>query len=115
MTIQAMRAFLNRHTASVTGLAALGAALDAKTSGASLPGTLAERVEALLAAMGASDVLTDLGDDEARAALAEIRSALALESKLLYARTRATSWSYSDPDVLQGVGDMSAGFIQPLA
>jgi SAM-dependent methyltransferase len=115
MSVQALREFMNRHMASSAGLAALGAALDAKASGTPLEASLGNRVQELLAALGARDALADVGADEAKPLLAEIRTMLAVDAKLLHAQTRTTSWNYTDTAVLEGAGAMSAGFVGPLA
>jgi precorrin-6B methylase 2 len=109
MTTQALREFINRHNTSATGLAALGAALDAKTSGAPLDPALAARVDELLSALGAGDVLTGVSAQEAAPFLAELRYSLGMDAKLPYAHTRGTSWSYQDAHILQAVGDFARG------
>jgi SAM-dependent methyltransferase len=115
MSVQTLREFINRHNAAAAGLAALAAALDAKTSGTPIASPLEERIQDLLAALGGGDVLADLSADEARPFLAELRSMNAIEAKLLYAQTRAIGWTHREPEILQNVGDTSAGFVQPLA
>ena len=115
MSVQALREFMNRHMASATGVAALGAALDAKASGTPLEASLDARAKAFLAALGVGDALSDVSADEVRPLLAEIRMMAAIDSKLLHAHTRTTSWSYTDAAVLEGAGVMSAGFVGPLA
>ncbi len=107
MTIQAIREFMNRHHAAASGLGALGAALDAKASGAPLDAALAARVDELLSALGAGDALKDVSVQEAAPLLAEIRFSLGMVAKLPYAHTRGTSWGFSDPLILQGVGEFS--------
>jgi predicted O-methyltransferase YrrM len=104
MSTQALREFINRHYAGAAGLAALGAALDARSSGAALDPALAARVEELLSALGGTDVLDGVTAAEAATFLAELRHQLGFNAKLLYAETRATSWSYSDRRILQEVG-----------
>jgi precorrin-6B methylase 2 len=115
MSIQALRDFMTRHAASAAGLAALGAALDAKASGTPLDASLDARVRAFLATFGVADALADVDADQARPLLAEIRMLSAVDSKLLRHRTRTTAWSYMDEGILEGAGAMSAGFVGPLA
>jgi precorrin-6B methylase 2 len=115
MSIQALREFMNRHTASATGIAALGAALDAKASGKPLDPALHGRIEAFLGTLGLGDALSDVDADQARPLIAEIRAMSALDSKLLDDRTRTTAWSYTDETILQNAGATSAGFVGPLA
>src|SRR4051812_42431784 len=115
MSVQALREFMSRHMASATGVAALGAALDAKATGTPLEPSLDARVKAFLAALGVGDALADLSTDEAKPLLGEIRMMAALDAKLLQAQTRTTSWNYTDAAVLEGAGATSAGFVGPLA
>jgi SAM-dependent methyltransferase len=105
---------MNRHNASATGLAALGAALDAKMSGTPLDPALAARVDELLAALGAGNALEDVNGQEVRPLLAELRFMHANDAKLLYQQTRALGWSHTDPEVLQAGGDVSVGFAHAL-
>jgi SAM-dependent methyltransferase len=115
MSIQALRDFMTRHMASATGIAALGAALDAKASGKPLDPSLDARVRAFLSTLALGDALADVDPDQARPLLGELRAMSALDSKLLHAQTRSTTWSYTDENVLQGAGATSAGFVGPLA
>ena len=107
MSIQALREFINRHNTYATGLAALGAALDAKASGTPLEPAIGARVEELLAALGAGDMLSGVSAEEATPLVPEIRHQLRLNSKLLYAETRSTCWSYPDPQLLSEIGEFS--------
>jgi precorrin-6B methylase 2 len=107
MSIHTVREFSGRHLPSAAGLAALVAALDAKASAAPLDPSLAARIGELLNALGGGDVCDDLSAEEARALVAEIRHQLGLDALLLNADTRATSWSYSDPRLLQDTGNFS--------
>jgi len=116
MSVSALREFINRHTASITGLAALGAALDAAASATPLEeGPLGERIRELLAALGAEGLLADVGAQEALPFLAELRHLFAVDAKLLYERTRVSGWHHSEPEILQAAGDTSVGFVQMLA
>ncbi len=115
MSIQALREFINRHNASAAGLTALGAALDAHASGTPLEPALAARVQGLLGALGAGDVLDNVSTQEVSPFLAEIRLSLALEAKLLFEKTRKAGWGHVEPELLQTAGDVSVGFAQPLA
>jgi SAM-dependent methyltransferase len=106
---------MNRHSASATGVAALAAALDAKATGTPLEPSLDARVQTFLGKLGVGDALSDVNPDEVKPLLAEIRMMAAVDSKLLHAQTRTTSWNYTDAAVLDGAGAMSAGFVGPLA
>src|SRR5262245_43370022 len=115
MSVQPLREFMTRHTASATGLAALAAALDAKATGTPLDPSLDARVKALLATFGIADALTDVTAEEAKPLVTELRVMAAFDSKLLHSQTRTTTWNYTDAAVLEGAGTMSAGFVGPLA
>ncbi len=114
MTTPALRDFMNRNYPAAFGLAALAAVLDARVNGAPLDPALAARVSELLTALGADAVLDDVAPQDAAACLLEIRQMLALNAKLLYPETRASSWSYDDPRLLQQIGDFSRGFAMGL-
>lgn len=110
----ALREQIARHSRSTTILAALGAALDAQTTGVSLAPALQERIDETLAAVGMGAAITELGDAEQRQLLAEIRFALLLDAKLLFHSTRTLAWAHTEPELLQAGGDVSAGFAEPL-
>jgi SAM-dependent methyltransferase len=114
MTIQALREFVNRHNASVTGLAALGALLDSHATGAPLDPKLLESTRGLLSALGAGDVLDGVSAQEALPLLAELRMVFAADAKLLYAESRTLGWTHTEPEILQAAGDVSSGFAQGL-
>ena len=107
MSVQTLREFINRSYPTAAGLAALTAALDAKASSAPLDPALAARIKELLSALGAGDVLDDVSADQAAPILSEVRHQLGFDAKLLYARTRVTSWSYADDPLLQEVGEFA--------
>jgi 2-polyprenyl-3-methyl-5-hydroxy-6-metoxy-1,4-benzoquinol methylase len=115
MSVQALREFINRHNASAAGLAALAAALDAHVSGSALNPALALRIQELLATLGMGDALQNVGVQDLKPLLAELRFTLGLEAKLLYPQTRQSGWNHVEADFLQSAGDVSAGFVQPLA
>src|SRR5437660_9135 len=85
------------RASSSAGRGALGAALDPLANGAPLDPALAARVDELLLALGATDLLGDVSAPQAAVFLAEIRHALGMDAKLPYAHTRGTSWSFHDP------------------
>src|SRR5258706_2440323 len=107
MSIQALRDFIQRHNTASAGLAALGAALDAKISGPPLDPAVAARVDELVTALGGSHLLDDVSRQQAAPFLAEIRFSLGMDAKLPYAHTRGTSWSVGDPQILQAVGEFA--------
>jgi SAM-dependent methyltransferase len=114
MTIQALREFVNRHNASVTGLAALGALLDAHATGAPLDPLLLQSTRDLLSALGAGDLLDGVSAHEVLPVLAELRMVFAIDAKLMYSQSRSIGWTHTEPEILQAAGDVSSGFAQGL-
>jgi SAM-dependent methyltransferase len=115
MTTHGLRGFLNRSYPVAAGLAALTAALDAKAGDVALEPALDARLRELLAALGAADVMEGLSPEEAAQFASEIRQLLRVQAKLLTPRTRATSWSYDDPQLLQEFGDFARYHAHALA
>jgi predicted O-methyltransferase YrrM len=107
MSSQAIREFINKYNAASAGLAALGAALDARATGTLLEPVVAARVQQLLAALGGDDLLKDVSAEDAAPFLAELRYTLPIEAKLLHAETRAPGWTHTEPQVLQAIGDFA--------
>lgn len=107
MSMQTLREFINRHSAGATGLAALGAALDARASGTPLDPVLAEKIDALLAALGGQGVLDGLSAAEAAPVLAELRLFRAFDNKLLSGEQRKLGWAHTEPEILVGVGEFA--------
>ena len=107
MSIQALREFINRHNPSAAGLAALAASLDVRANGTPLDPALAARIEELLGALGAGEVLDDVAPQEAAPFLADIRSQLGFNAKLLYPQSHATCWNYADDRLLQEAGEFA--------
>jgi len=107
MTIDSLRKLTASHAASASGLAALAAALEAKGTGTPLDPTLAARIGDVVKAFGYHTALDALTTEEARLYLFELRQSLRIDGLLTAQSTRATSWSYSDPQLLQDVGEFS--------
>jgi len=109
MSTQTLREFVDCHTIHAAAISALSAALDARASGVPLDPVLAERIQELLGALGAGQVLEDVSAEQARGLVGEIRQQLRLNAKLVYPETRGTSWSHTDPHLLQEIGEFSRG------
>jgi predicted O-methyltransferase YrrM len=108
MSMQALRGFIGQATINNGAFTALGALLDAKASGIALEPKVDTAVKKLLAAVGfEASVLESITPQEAGPMLAEIRHTTSFNRGLLYAASRSTSWSYSDPVVLQEIGDFA--------
>ncbi len=114
MSVQSVREFISRHLAASTGLAALGAALDARASGVPLDPAIAARIDDLLTALGAGNALDEVNAADALPLLAELRVTLGSDAKLLYPQTRSIGWTHPEPELLQAAGDTSAGFAHGL-
>lgn len=105
MTIQALQQFIGHHMASAGALTALGAALDARATGTALDPAVAARVQELLAALGAADLLDEVGVQEATIMRSLIRAMHLLDGKLLFPQTRAIGWSHAEPEILASIGE----------
>jgi hypothetical protein len=114
MTIQTLRAFFQQHSASMAGVAALGAALDARASGVALEPALANAVQTLLGALGAGDDFDDVRPEEAAGLLTMIRMMFAADAKLLRADTRTAAWDFTSPELLSGIGGVARGHAQEI-
>lgn len=105
MSIQALQEFIGRNMVAAGALAALAAALDAKASGTPLDPKIAERVQELLAAVGAGELLNDIGPQEAAIPRSMIRAMYLLDGKLLFPQTRTRGWSHAEPEILLSIGE----------
>ena len=107
MSIQALQEFVGRHMVSAGVLPALAVALDVKANGATPDPMLAARVQDLLAAVGAGDLLGDVEPQEAAMMLAMIRHSYLLDATLLFAHTRTTAWNHAEPEILESTGEVA--------
>jgi precorrin-6B methylase 2 len=105
MSIQALQEFFGRHMISTGALTAVCAALDAKVTGTPMDPALEQRIHEFLAALGAGDLLDDVGPQEAATMRSIIRAMYMLDSKLLFAKTRVRGWTYPEPELLQSIGE----------
>jgi len=110
MSIADLRGITSRLQVSAGTLAVLGAAMDARVSGKPFDAAMQPRVDAILDALGAKALVSELSPPELSAALAEIRMTLNQGGKLLYPPARTRGWSHMDAEMLQAAGDTSAGF-----
>jgi precorrin-6B methylase 2 len=100
------------HT-SANALAALGAALDARTRGAPLSAELDSHVASVVRALGIEG-LDDMTPPELQSMLGEIRTFTLTNAKLLFAATRGSGWSHTEREILEAAGDVSVGFPHSL-
>jgi len=113
MAIQALQEFIGRNMVAAGALAALGAALDAKASGAALDPTIEKRVQDLLQAVGAGDILHGVEREHAATMRAIIRAMYLIDGKLLFERTRTSAWDHVETEILQSVGEIARSLHAP--
>jgi hypothetical protein len=101
-------------TRSADALAAIGAALDARASGAPLDSAIRPHIEAVLSTLGIAAALDSLPEAEIVPMLGQIRSFSLANAKLLFAASRSGGWRHTELELLQAAGDASAGFPQRL-
>jgi SAM-dependent methyltransferase len=114
MAVDALQEIVSRLNASAGALAALGAALDARASGAPLEPEIRPHVEDVLVALGARDALADVEPSDLQPLLGEIRAFALTNIKLLFATARRSGWAHSEPEILQAAGDVSVAFPRVL-
>jgi predicted O-methyltransferase YrrM len=107
MTTQALSAFIHRLLPPACGLAALAAALEARTGRADLDPALQAQIDALLAALGGHGVLDGVSAPEATVFLNLIRHVLLCDHALMFAETRNVGWAYEDERLLEEVGEFA--------
>src|SRR5262245_42420921 len=105
MSIQALQQFIGRNMAAAGALTGLAALLDAKASGTPLDPTLAQRIQELLQALGAGELASDIGAQEAATLCSMIRAMYLLDAKLLFPQGRSRVWNHSEPEILQSIGE----------
>lgn len=114
MSIEALRDLVAQLTASSTALAVLGAELQARVSGKQIHPALRPQVDTLLRAAGALEALEGTSAVEVAPLLAEIRHFWSLDNDFLATPERAPGWTYTDTEVLQIGGEVTAGFANVL-
>jgi SAM-dependent methyltransferase len=114
MSLQALRQIVAPLTNSALALGALGAALDARTSGVPLDPRVRAHVDGVLDALGAREVVASLSPAELAPVLAMTRAMLTQAANLTSPTRRAVSWSSTDPEFLQAVGVGSVGHVHAL-
>jgi predicted O-methyltransferase YrrM len=107
MSIQALQEFIGKQMVSACALTSLGALLDAKVTGTPIDPKLAQRMQELLATLGAGNVLDDVGPQEATIMRGLVRAMYLLDAKMLFPETRAIGWRSPEPQILQSVGEFA--------
>ena len=110
-----LRGVLLELNTAAGALAALAAALNARSTGCSLAPGLGEHVERVLGALGVREQLDELSPEELASTLGEIRTLWATSTRLLSAAPPAPGWAPEDPELAQAAGDVSAAFPKLLA
>lgn len=111
MTLELLKTTVANLTQTSTTMAALAAALDARTDGSALPPEIAPHVERVVACLGLTETIDTLASSEARAALGELRTFSLSTTKLMYAASRGAGWRHDEAALLEAAGDVST----PLA
>lgn len=114
MTIEALRDLIVKLTNSAGAVAAIGVALDARTSDRPIEPRLRPHIDDLLRALGADQMLEGVTAAELHPVLSEIRVSTAHNAKLLSAATRGMGWTHLELELLQAAGDVSAAFPHAL-
>jgi hypothetical protein len=105
MSIQALQEFIARNMVASGALTALAAALDVEAGGPPLDPRTAKRIQELLETVGAGDLLSGIGPQEATIMRSMIRAMYLLDSKLLFPHTRANVWNHAEPEILLSIGE----------
>jgi len=103
MSFEQVMGTVQGMSAAVDTLAAIGAELSLKTSGAQTDPSIESALARVLEAAGVPD-LDELAPPQQAMALALIRMFFAQAADLLAEPTRRPGWTFTDPDVLDGYG-----------
>ena len=103
MSFEDVMASVSRWQTALEALAALGAELSLRQSGAEAPPEIAAALRAVTDAAGVGD-LDELNPQQQMMAAAIIRLAVSHAVELLAEPGRAAGWTYTDPVILDGWG-----------
>ena len=107
MAIEAAMELTNRLLSSAQALAAITAQMRAKAEGRGLQPELHDAVDRVIDALGARSALDQLTEPERTVVAAFARSYLRQAADLVEYPFRSSSWSHSDPTILQAQGKAS--------
>jgi SAM-dependent methyltransferase len=113
MSLALLCDLIARLNLSASALSVLGAAIDSRMTGKSFDSEIQPHVDAVLDALEARELLDGLSSLELQHMLAEIRLTLLQGARLLEGMPEP-GWAYTDPDILQAAGGVSAGFVAAL-
>src|SRR6266481_3870166 len=100
MAIDSLRQTVADLNVSAGALAALGAAIDAQTSGVDLEPGIRPYIEDVVMALGAREALVGAAPAALQPLLGEIRAFAMTNAQLLFAATRRAGWTHSEPEFL---------------
>lgn len=103
-----------RLSANAEALAALGAALRLRSTGATAAPEVDEALAGVVEALGLTGSISAASAEELAAASSPIRAVLLQAVDLLTDPQRAPGWAVTDADVLESFGRTSAGFARVL-
>lgn len=108
------RSLLSELQTGAGVLAALAAALTARSTGQELPPGVREHVHDILCELGADSLVAALPGAELASLLGEIRTYAATHTRLIADQALLPGWAPTDPTLLKAAGDVSAEFPRAL-
>ncbi len=114
MGIGELRQIVGQLALSAEALGAVGAALQLRASGHDAPPQLQEHLQTAIAAIGGPDLMADVTPAEAGSLLALSRAILSQSLDAIAHADRAPGWGFTDPQVLDDWGMISASLVPVL-
>lgn len=114
MGIGELRQIVGQLTLSAEALGAVGAALQLRATGREAPPQLQEHLEIAIAAIGGPDLLAGVTPAEAGSLVALCRAMLSQSLDAIAHADRAPGWGFTDPQVLDDWGTISASLVPLL-
>jgi precorrin-6B methylase 2 len=110
MTVEPVREVVARLGPPAEALAALGAVLRLRMSGAEASPEVEACLDEVMRELGVAGAVAGASPEELNAALSPIRALFLQAIDLLDDPARAPGWGYTDPGLLESLGQTSAGF-----
>jgi SAM-dependent methyltransferase len=114
MGIGELRQIVGQLVLSVEALGAVGAALQLRANGHDAPPQLQDHLQAAIAAIGGPGLLADVTPAEAGSLLALCRAMLTQSLDAIAHADRPPGWGFTDPQVLDDWGTISASLVPLL-
>jgi SAM-dependent methyltransferase len=114
MSIESLREMVAQLSTSATALAVLSAELQARVSGKQIHPSVRAQADDVLREAGLLQALEGTSPAEIAPLLAEIRHFRALDNDFVAKPERASGWTCTDAEVLQGAGEITEGFANVL-